>query len=98
MIAATNFAQHLDPATARRFVFKLALKPLSGDRLKKAFERFFELPAPRSLHRIENLTPGDFALVARQVRHCPVASAQELVDRLEEESRAKPMAAQKIGF
>ena len=41
-IAATNFAQRLDPAAFRRFLFKVELRPLSEELLKRAFERFFE--------------------------------------------------------
>ncbi len=98
VVAATNFAQHLDPATARRFVFKLELRPLSGQRLTQAFERFFAMEAPVSLNGISNLTPGDFALVAKQMRHSSAASAADIVDRLKQEALAKPMSSQRIGF
>lgn len=98
VIAATNFAERLDPATARRFVFKLALKPLSAPRLKLAFERFFAMPAPQSLAAIKNLTPGDFALVAKQLRYANGLSAQEIVDRLGAEAKCKPGSQARIGF
>ncbi|MEO1729548.1 MAG: AAA family ATPase [Pseudomonadota bacterium] len=98
VIAATNFAQRLDPATSRRFVFKLALKPLSSQRLGQAFERFFAKPAPASLKALTNLTPGDFALVARQLRYSSDLSAEEIVARLAVESKAKPDSQRRIGF
>ncbi|MEM6856595.1 MAG: AAA family ATPase [Pseudomonadota bacterium] len=96
--AATNFARRLDPATARRFVFKIELKPLSEKRLALAFERFFEGPAPTSLREIANLTPGDFAVVAKQLRHTPRVSKQGIVQRLAKEAQHKPDAPRSIGF
>ena len=98
VIAATNHAGRLDPAALRRFVFKLALKPLGPARAAQAFERFFGLAAPIGLEELANLTPGDFAVVARQLRHAPAAGAADLLDRLRAEADAKPEAAARIGF
>lgn len=69
VIAATNHEAALDPATLRRFVFKLRLKPLGTERTIAAFQRFFGEPAPACVRTVEGLTPGDFAVVARQLRH-----------------------------
>jgi SpoVK/Ycf46/Vps4 family AAA+-type ATPase len=98
VVAATNYAQRLDPATLRRFVFKLELRALGPDKAGRAFERFFHMSAPSDLRGLINLTPGDFALVARQLRHRPAANAQAIVDRLAFESQAKPEAGGTIGF
>jgi transitional endoplasmic reticulum ATPase len=98
VVAATNHGHRLDPATLRRFVFKLELLPLDRARATRAFERFFELPAPASLAGIERLTPGDFAVVARQLRHFPAACTEEIVTRLASEVAAKPGAMGRIGF
>ncbi|MFT4077092.1 MAG: ATP-binding protein [Asticcacaulis sp.] len=98
VIAATNHPGQLDPATLRRFVFKLDLRPLGADRLRRAFVRFFGLPAPAGLVALRNLTPGDFAVVARQLRHAPAADAEAILDRLSDESRVKPDMGVKIGF
>jgi hypothetical protein len=98
VIAATNHARKLDPATMRRFIFKMELRALSGARLTAAFTRFFECDAPSSLSQIDNLTPGDFALVARQLRHAPATNAQAIVDRLKVEADAKPGTSGRIGF
>ncbi len=97
-VAATNYPERLDPAAMRRFVFKLALRPLSPGRSAAAFERFFGTPAPPELARIAGLTPGDFAVVARQLRFAPARDATEIARLLESEARAKPMAAQPVGF
>ncbi|MEL6540957.1 MAG: ATP-binding protein [Pseudomonadota bacterium] len=98
VVAATNFARRLDPATARRFLFKIELKALSGLRLNRAFERFFDQPAPPSLAKLTNLTPGDFAVVARQLRHVEETSANDVVNRLALEAKHKPGAPRSIGF
>lgn len=47
---------------------------------------------------IENLTPGDFSVVARQLRHVPASGADELVGRLALEAAAKPGGMSRIGF
>jgi SpoVK/Ycf46/Vps4 family AAA+-type ATPase len=98
VIAATNHPDRLDPATLRRFVFKLRLLPLSPSRAARAFSRFFGREAPATLAGLTNLTPGDFAVVARQLRHRPAHSPEEIVGRLACESSAKPESGRRIGF
>lgn len=95
VVAATNHAGRLDPATLRRFVFKLALRPLGRERSARAFARFFGMDAPAGL---DGLTPGDFAVVARQLRHRPAQGAADIVARLRAEAAARPEAASPIGF
>lgn len=97
-VAATNFARRLDPAALRRFVFKVELRPLSPRLAERAFVRFFGQPAPAGLERIVGLTPGDFAVVKRQLRSRVDASAGEILALLEAEARAKPEPATAIGF
>jgi len=98
VVAATNHDERLDPATLRRFVFKLALRALDPARAAQAFARFFGEPAPASLAGLRGLTPGDFAVVRRQLRHRPAADAREIVARLADEAAAKPGSTGKIGF
>lgn len=98
VIAATNHAAHLDPAALRRFVFKLTLKPLAGAKLAQAFTRFFGAPPPAALADLRNLTPGDFAVVARQLRFHGAVGPAELVERLRVESEIKPEGGGPIGF
>lgn len=97
-IAATNFARRLDPAALRRFVFKIELQPLSPDRAGRAFERFFGMAAPAGLASVGGLTPGDFAVVARQLRYREAAGPAEILGFLEAEARAKPEPYARIGF
>ena len=78
-------------------MFKLELRPLGRERAARAFERYFGTPAPAELAELTSLTPGDFAVVARQLRHAPARGAADLLDRLRAEAAAKPQNA-RIGF
>jgi SpoVK/Ycf46/Vps4 family AAA+-type ATPase len=97
-VAATNFARRLDPAALRRFVFKIDLRPLSVEAARQAFERFFGEPAPAGLAELGGLTPGDFAVVKRQLRYRPEARPGEILALLEAEAKAKPERSVRIGF
>ena len=98
VVAATNHAWKLDPATLRRFVFKLDLQPLGPARAAQAFERFFGEPAPSGLAALRGLTPGDFAVVKRQLRHAPASDVGGILASLERELLAKPGQPGRIGF
>ena len=97
-VAATNFARRLDPAALRRFVFKIELGPLSPALAARAWARFFGGAAPAALARISGLTPGDFAVVARQLRFAGATPPADVLALLEAEARAKPEPAAAIGF
>ncbi len=62
----TNFGDHLDPGTLRRFVFKIRLDYLASGQVSAAFRNYFDLPPPQSLALLTTLTPGDFAVVHRK--------------------------------
>ena len=47
---------------------------------------------------LRNLTPGDFAVVARQLRHAPARDAADILARLRDESEAKGGASVRMGF
>ena len=98
-VAATNHGARLDPAALRRFVFKAALRPLSAAGLALAWQRFFGSAAPAGLADLGNLTPGDFQVVARQLRYRrEAATPATILALLEREMRAKPEAGCRIGF
>lgn len=97
VVAATNHAHRLDPAALRRFVFKLDLRPLGPAKAEAAFERFFGDAAPATLREATDLTPGDFAVVARQLRHVDSIDAAEIVTRLKRECDHKGTRG-RIGF
>ena len=97
-VAATNFARRLDPAALRRFVFKIELGTLPAEAAARAFRRFFGGPAPAALAAVGGLTPGDFAVVKRQLRYRAGATAGDILELLEAEAKAKPEPVARIGF
>ncbi len=95
----TNFGEHLDPATLRRFVFKIRLDHLTPAQAETAFRNWFALAPPAGLAALTTLTPGDFAVVHRKAEildrlHEPEA----LVAMLREECDSKPDRPRAIGF
>lgn len=108
LVCATNLMEHLDPAVLRRFDFKLHLRYLDLERRQRLCRRLLggtltaadELLLKNRLPALDNLTPGDFAVVQRKLRFLDLqADAQRLLDLLTEESRAKPDARRTpVGF
>ena len=97
-VAATNFARRLDPAALRRFVFKIELRALSAETAARAWQLFFGGPAPAGLAEVGGLTPGDFAVVKRQLRYRAEAGRGEILALLEAEAKAKPERVARVGF
>ena len=58
----------------------------------------FSIAAPAGLARLNALTPGDFAVVARQVKVTGPIPAEALLARLEAELAVKPGGMAPIGF
>ena len=99
VIAATNHAARLDPAALRRFVFKLDFRPLSAEKARAAFTRFFALPAPAALDAIHGITPGDLAVVTRQLRFATgEVDAIDLAAAVAREVVQRPESGGRIGF
>ncbi|MDE0239203.1 MAG: AAA family ATPase [bacterium] len=95
----TNFGQHLDPATLRRFVFKVTLDYLTPAQATMAFRASFGLAPPEGVADLTALTPGDFAVVRRKARllGC-LAEPDALAAMLRAECAAKPHRPRAIGF
>ena len=95
----TNFGEHLDPATLRRFDFKLRLDYLAPYQAVAAFRVFFGLNAPPEVRELLGVTPGDFALVRRRADFFgKLGDAKALAAMLREECDAKPDRPRRIGF
>ena len=63
-ICTTNLITQLDPASLRRFSFKVKYGYLSPAQVQDAFRHFFNLSVqPQWVEGLGSLTPGDFALV-----------------------------------
>ena len=108
-ICTTNLMERLDPASLRRFAFKVRFDYLSRDQRRLFFQSELVRLAPMGepptpsiccrLDQLDRLTPGDFAAVARQwalLGRQPDGEA--LIIALEEECRAKGEAIRAIGF
>lgn len=113
-IATTNFMDNLDRASIRRFDMKIEFKPLDFARLQKAFSlyaqhlgigdyaAFLESTfGKRELEKLENICFGDFALIARGAAFAPLDSAEQLLEKLQEEAQIKGLSAsssKRVGF
>lgn len=108
-ICTTNLMDSIDQAALRRFTFKIRFKPLTARQRETMFvvealggdaaRLSAELVA--RLAKLEQLCPGDFAAVKRQVEILAEALApEEFMAQLEAEHRIKPEVreARGIGF
>jgi SpoVK/Ycf46/Vps4 family AAA+-type ATPase len=108
-VCTTNLMDRIDQAALRRFTFKIRFKPLTPSQRERMFvvealagdcDGLTE-EAKARLARLDQLCPGDFAAVKRQVE---ILSAQfdpdEFLDQLEAEHRIKPEVREQrnIGF
>ncbi len=108
-ICTTNLLDRIDQAALRRFSFKIQFKPLTALQREKMFvtealasKAALLQPAHAArLAKLEQLCPGDFAAVKRQVEILDsVFSADEFLEQLEAEHRIKPEVreARSVGF
>ncbi|WP_425591659.1 ATP-binding protein [Hydrogenophaga aromaticivorans] len=108
-ICTTNLMDSIDQAALRRFTFKIHFKPLTAPQRETMFivealggEVAALEPALRErLSRLDQLCPGDFAAVKRQVEILGESiEPAEFLAQLEAEHRIKPgvREARKIGF
>lgn len=85
-VAATNFENHLDPASSRRFALKLGFDYLKPEGVRHIWNVFFpDTVCPDSVATLPMLTPGDFNAVNGRLRFFPASS--KTPDRIEAELR-----------
>ena len=95
----TNFGEHLDVATLRRFVFKVTLDYLSPEQAGAAFRTYFGLTPPAEIATLTALTPGDFAVVRRKAALLGrLGEPEALAAMLSAECAAKPDRPRPVGF
>ena len=95
----TNLVEKLDPATLRRFTFKVKLGYLTPDQAAAMFRAYFNRTPPKDLAALPVLTPGDFAVVRRAVEVLDLLQdPRTIVDLLRTECEAKPDQTRKSGF
>ena len=106
-IASTNLADGLDQASLRRFDLKMKFDYMRPEQSWLLFQKHCEqlaLPIadPADLEReirlLQNLTPGDFAAVARRHRFHPLATPAEFLRALAQECDLKQASGRRIGF
>ena len=95
----TNFRERLDPATLRRFTFKIALDYLSPEQARVAFRAYFGHEPPAEVGGLAALAPGDFAVVRRkaEILDC-LSDPCAVVGMLRAECEAKPGVSRRVGF
>jgi len=97
-VCTTNLAESLDPATQRRFTFRIRFNWLRPDQLRLAWRAHFAAPVPADVTVLEHLAAGDFANVARRLRALGQDDTPAILSELRRESEAKEGAARPIGF
>jgi len=108
-ICTTNLLDRLDQAALRRFTFKIKFMPLTAAQRETMFvtealagdAALMTGELRTRLAKLEQLCPGDFAAVKRQVDILAAEfSAAEFLDQLEAEHRIKPEVreARSMGF
>ncbi|WP_158635630.1 AAA family ATPase [Gemmobacter aquaticus] len=97
-VCTTNFVERLDPATQRRFTFRVRFDWLTRQQLPHAWASHFGMPAPQDLGRLNHLTPGDFANVARRMQVLGQDDPDEILEQLRRECDAKQGTSRPIGF
>jgi hypothetical protein len=107
LICSTNLLDRMDPASKRRFAFKVAFKPLNPESRLRVVSLYFpriasNLPDREALRlrEMDGLTPGDVAAVAAQARHLGGSdlTLDWLMERLANEVRYRADENAKIGF
>ena len=106
MIAATNFSKNLDPATMRRFTFKLEFGYLDEGGSRAFFERMFGTKLTEAeaaeLKELRNLAPGDFRTVRQELFYLgEEATNEDRLAALKEECAVKKDGVERshpIGF
>ena len=98
-ICTTNSFEDLDEAALRRFTFKIRFQPLTAEQRQRMFvaealgqdASVLTAEHAQRLAALDQLAPGDFAAVQRQVDILGAAfDADEFLSQLESEHRVKP--------
>ncbi|MCY4430023.1 MAG: AAA family ATPase [Rhodospirillales bacterium] len=89
----TDLSDRLDPAVARRFLFRASFKFLDKSRVVRAWEFFFSGKCPERGRMLTRLVPADFALAHERAKKLgylddPEQIASELVTQSRGRNRA----------
>lgn len=106
-ICTTNLFDDLDEAALRRFTFKIRFKALNAQQRERMFVAealggdadALSAEQRERLHELDQLAPGDFAAVRRQVDVLGVDfEPDEFLSQLEAEHKVKPEVRQRRGI
>jgi transitional endoplasmic reticulum ATPase len=98
-ICTTNYLELIDPAALRRFSFKIKFDALTPAQVALAYRQFFDRAAPPALARLDGLTPGDFAVVAKRLRITGAGGGEAaILAELQQELAVKNRGKRRIGF
>lgn len=106
-VCTTNLLDRIDQAALRRFTFKIKFRPLTGPQRERMFvtealagDAALMTDAIRArLTKLDQLCPGDFAAVKRQVDILAAEfGASEFLEQLEAEHRIKPEVREARGM
>lgn len=105
-LASTNLMEGLDEASLRRFDIKIRFGYLRSEQARALCERYrchlglapAEATDWQLLQNLGQLTPGDFATVARQHRFRPLRNLRQMIEALQTECRLKTGSGSRIGF
>ncbi|WP_304308175.1 AAA family ATPase, partial [Pseudacidovorax intermedius] len=106
-VCTTNLLDRIDQAALRRFTFKIRFKPLTAEQRERMFvtealagqAEALTPEAAARLARLDQLCPGDFAAVKRQVEILAAAfTPEEFLEQLEAEHRLKPEVREARGM
>jgi SpoVK/Ycf46/Vps4 family AAA+-type ATPase len=97
----TNLMDRLDQASLRRFTFKCNFDYLKSEQIAAAFKHFFSKEIQyNKIGMLENVTPGDFAVVVKKMRFSDQPNqCERIIELLLDEVRVKSDFKQKkLGF
>ncbi len=105
-IASTNLMDNLDQAALRRFDLKVKFGFLKSNQAWELLHNYctnLGLPQPdpklqSRINRLQLVTPGDFAAIARQNQFRPINSPTAMISALEAECAVKEGGKPPIGF
>lgn len=106
-VCTTNLMDSIDQAALRRFTFKIQFRPLRPEQRERMFvvealggdEAALTESIRARLAKLDQLCPGDFAAVQRQVQIlCETLAPEEFLAQLEAEHRIKPEVREARGM
>ena len=100
-ICTTNLMNDIDPASLRRFTFKVKYDFLTPTQVKIAFDFFFGLKVDEGeISHLNKLTPADFTVIKNKAEIFGLKNQPaRLIEMLSEEQKLKaPQTTSNIGF